>query len=136
MVQSTIALGFLFATLLIGGFFCYIYVLKRQSYLLLWTFGWILYALHYIPAALSPWFWTSPLLATVNHSLFGIAGIAFFLGTQLYTRRKPWIVPAIIAAVFVAAWAALNDFHLFDVSSFVLSSLFILPWLICSGRRA
>src|SRR6202162_731977 len=123
MVQSTIALGFLFATLLIGGFFCYIYVLKRQSYLLLWTFGWILYALHYIPAALSPWIGTSPLLTTLNHALFGFAGIAFFLGTQLYTRRKPWIVPAIIAAAFVAAWAALNDFQLFDGSSFVASSL-------------
>ena len=123
MVQSTIALGFLFATLLIGGFFCYIYVLKRQSYLLLWTVGWVLYALHYVPPALSPWIGTSALLTTINHSLFGFAGVAFFLGTQLYTRRKPLIVPAILAAVFVATWAALNDFHLFEISSFVLSSL-------------
>jgi hypothetical protein len=44
---SFISLALLVATSLVAGFFAYVYNLKRQAYLLQWTAGWSLLALHY-----------------------------------------------------------------------------------------
>ena len=79
MSQSVIALALLLGTLLVGVFFAYIYSLKRQNYLLYWTVGWALYALHYLCPALSPWIGTNIVLSSLNHALFGFAAICFFL---------------------------------------------------------
>jgi hypothetical protein len=38
---------------LVAGFFAYVYNLKRQAYLLQWTAGWSLLALHYLGTGLS-----------------------------------------------------------------------------------
>jgi diguanylate cyclase (GGDEF)-like protein/putative nucleotidyltransferase with HDIG domain len=134
MFQSVIALGFLLATLLVGLFFAYIYSLKRQPYLLLWTTAWVLYALHLLPSALSPWTDSNPFLGTLNPGLLGLAGISFFLGTQLYTRRKLWIGPAIGAAAILAAWSAANAFQILRVSailpaSVIYTAVALLFWL-------
>src|SRR5271157_3398479 len=118
MPQSFIALGLLLGTLLIGVFFAYIFSLKRQNYLLYWTIGWILYALHYLCPALSPWIGTNVVLNSLNHALFGFAAICFFLGAQLYTHRSLWIRPAFGAAALLAVWSAANAFEFFRVSSF------------------
>jgi len=119
MSQSVIALGLLLGTLLVGVFFAYIYSLKRQNYLLYWTVGWALYALHYLCPALSPWIGTSIVLSSLNHALFGFAAICFFLGAQLYTHNKLWFKPAIGSAIFLALWSMANAFQIFQVSSFI-----------------
>ena len=90
MVQSLIALGFLIATVLVGIFFASIYSLKRQPYLLFWSVAWLLYALHLAPAAASHWSGSNGVGTAVSSVFFGLAGIGFFLGTQLYTRQKLW----------------------------------------------
>jgi len=126
MVQSIIAFGFLLATLSVGVFFAYVYSLKRQSYLLFWTAAWVLYALHYLSPALSPWIATTALLGSFNHLLFGFAGICFFLGTQLYIRKNLWLAPAIVTAVLLAGWCVANGLGLFSFSCFVPSSLIYL----------
>src|SRR5208337_1886816 len=123
MVQSIIALSFLIGTLLVGVFFAYVYSLKRQPYLLYWTAAWVFYGLHYLCPGLSPWIGENSLMISLNHALFGFAGICFFLGTQLYTRKKLWIVPAIVAAVILAVWSAANALHLLPFSSYVPASL-------------
>jgi len=123
MVQSIIALGLLFATLLVGVFFAYLYSLKRQSYLLFWTAAWVFYGLHYLGPGLSPWIGEGALLSALNPALFGFAGISFFLGTQLYTRQKLWIVPAICTAALLALWSAANGFNLFSVSCYIPAAL-------------
>jgi len=46
--QGFISLALLIATLLVAGFFAYIYTLKRQGYLLLWTIAWFVFGLHYV----------------------------------------------------------------------------------------
>ena len=51
--QNLIVLALLAATTLVAGFFAYIYSIKRQNYLLVWTFGWALYSLHFLGSALS-----------------------------------------------------------------------------------
>jgi diguanylate cyclase (GGDEF)-like protein len=122
MVQSIIALGFLLATLMVGAFFAYIYSLKRQSYLLFWTMAWMLYALHLLPAVLSPWLGINATIQALNAFFFGLAGISFFLGTQLYTRLRLWIGPAAGAAVILAIWAAANAFQFFPAYAILPSS--------------
>jgi len=123
MVQSIIALSFLIGTLLVGAFFAYVYSLKRQQYLLFWTAAWVFYGLHYLCPSLSPWIGENPLLTSLNHALFGFAGVCFFLGTQLYTRKKLWIVPAIVAAVILTIWSAANALQILPYSSYVPASL-------------
>jgi diguanylate cyclase (GGDEF)-like protein len=121
MVQSVIAIGLLVATLLIGVFFIYLFSLKRQPYLLYWAAGWAAYALHFLSSALSAWTGVHPALTAFSHSLYGIAGLCFFLGTQLYTRRKLWLVPAIVTAVVICLWSAANALQYFSLSSYLLS---------------
>jgi diguanylate cyclase (GGDEF)-like protein len=123
MAQSIIALGLLLATLLVGVFFAYIYSLKRQTYLLFWTAGWVLYGLHYLGPGLAPWFASASFIVALNHMLFGFAGICFFLGTQLYIRQQLWIFPAIGAAVVIAVWSAANGLNYFSVSSYIPASV-------------
>jgi diguanylate cyclase (GGDEF)-like protein/putative nucleotidyltransferase with HDIG domain len=123
MSQSVIALGLLLGTLLVGVFFAYIFSLKRQNYLLYWTAGWVLYALHYLCPALAPWIGTNIVLNSLNHALFGFAAICFFLGAQLYTHRALWFKPAFAAAAVLAIWSAANALQYFRVSSFIPAAL-------------
>src|SRR5215472_5464194 len=123
MVQSIIAFALLLATLMVGAFLVHVYSLKRQMYLVLWAAGWGFYALHYLCPALSPWIGISSFLYSLNYGLFGLAGICFLLGTQLYTRTKLWLGPSIGAAVFILLWSAANAFQIFAVPSVIPSAV-------------
>ena len=122
MPQSVIALGLLLGTLLVGVFFAYIYSLKRQNYLLYWTAGWTLYALHYLCPALYTWIGTNIVLSSLNHALFGCAALCFLLGAQLYTHKKLGLKPAISAAVVLALWSTANALQYFHISSLIPAS--------------
>jgi len=122
MPQSVIALGLLLGTLLVGVFFAYIYSLKRQNYLLYWTAGWTLYALHYLCPALSTRIGSNIVLNSLNHALFGFAALCFLLGAQLYTHKKLWLKPAIAIAVMLTLWSMANALQYFHVSSFIPAS--------------
>jgi hypothetical protein len=91
------------ATSLVAGFFAYIYSLKRQPYLLLWTAGWTLFALHYLGAALAQWVPDTPLQTALDRWLYAMAAVFFFLGAQLYAQRKPWKFGAGAAAAVLGA---------------------------------
>jgi diguanylate cyclase (GGDEF)-like protein/putative nucleotidyltransferase with HDIG domain len=105
-----IALALLIATSLVAGFFAYIHSVKRQTYLLVWTAGWSLLALHYLGTAFTGRPTESTLQGSLDHWLFGVAAILFFLGAQLYSQRKPWLMAAVITAAVLAAWALANIF--------------------------
>jgi diguanylate cyclase (GGDEF)-like protein len=126
MAQSIIALGLLLATLLVGVFFAYIYTLKRQTYLLFWTAAWAFYGLHYFWPAIAPWFVPASLATSLDHALFGFAGICFFLGTRLYTRQRLWILPSLAAALVLAMWSAANGLQIFPVCSYIPAALIFL----------
>jgi len=100
--QSFIPLALLIATILVAGFFAYVHSIKRQTYLLLWTAAWAVFGLHYLGPAVSPWTASSPLQSALNHWLFALSGVLFFLGAQLYAQRKPWNIPALAATVLFA----------------------------------
>ena len=123
--ESFIALALLAATSLVAGFFAYIYNLKRQTYLLLWTAGWSLFALHYLSPALVGRIPRSDLENSLNHWLYALAALFFFLGAQLYAQHKPWVVPCAIAAGVLGLWAAANAMHFFTVVPVVIPSILL-----------
>jgi diguanylate cyclase (GGDEF)-like protein/putative nucleotidyltransferase with HDIG domain len=118
-----IAIALLFATSLVAGFFAYIHSVKRQAYMLLWTAGWSLLALHYLGSAFTGNPIESSIQSSLDQWLFGMAGIFFFLGAQLYAQRKPWLVGAIIVAGILAAISVANYFFHFPVPTVFAGSL-------------
>jgi len=125
MVYSIIALGFLLATALVAVFFASIYSLKRQQYLLYWAAAWLLHSAHLLPAVIH-WKESNPFLAALGPGLFGLAGISFFLGTQLYTRKKMWVGLAIGVAAILALWSAASAFQVLPVPAMLPASLIYL----------
>jgi len=123
MHQSLISLALLVATLLVAGFFAYIYSIKRQSYLLLWTVGWFIFGLHYLFPAIAQTTLSNPREIALEHWLFALSGLLFFLGAQIYAQRKPWRILAVIAAVFLGLWAAANAVNAFSVSAVIPAAL-------------
>ena len=121
--HSFISLALLMATTLVAGFFAYIYSIKRQAYLFLWTAGWMIFGLHYAGPALADWALNSPLQSALNHWLFAISGLLFFLGAQIYSQRKPWKIPALAVGVFLGLWAAANVVNALSVSVVLPASL-------------
>jgi hypothetical protein len=95
--QNLIVLALFAAAALVAGFFAYIYSIKRQTYLLIWTIGWAVYSLHFLggPVALgSPGPFRNPAQSLAVRA----SSMLFFIGAQLYSNRKPWIMPAGVAA--------------------------------------
>ena len=125
MHPNFIALALLAAACLVACFFAYIYSLKRQPYLLLWTAGWSLFALHHLGPALSESMPNSPLQGALDRWLYGLAGIAFFLGAQLYAQRKPWVIPAAVTAGFLVLLGLANSAHVLDVIPLSIPSALI-----------
>jgi diguanylate cyclase (GGDEF)-like protein/putative nucleotidyltransferase with HDIG domain len=109
--HGLIAIALLIATSLVAGFFAYIHSVKRQTYLLVWTAGWCLLALHYLGSAFAGKPGEASFQNSLDNWLFGVAGVLFFLGAQLYAQRKPWLLPALIAAGVLAIWAAANSLY-------------------------
>ncbi len=120
--ENFIALALLTATALVAGFFSYIYSLKRQMYLLLWTAGWALFALHYVGPALAQFVPSAPMQTALDRWLCVLSALFFFLGAQLYAQRKPWKVAAGLVALVLGAWAYANAAHLFNTVSVVVPS--------------
>jgi diguanylate cyclase (GGDEF)-like protein/putative nucleotidyltransferase with HDIG domain len=112
-----------FATALVAGFFAYIYTLKRQTYLLIWTCGWALYALHFMGPALWQWIPQTPLETSISRWLHSLASICFFLGAQTYAQRKPWIRPAIVTAAALGVWIVGNATHMIQASVVIPSTV-------------
>src|SRR6202163_2934176 len=109
-------------TALGAGFFAYIYSLKRQMYLLLWTAGWALFALHYMGPALAQWMPSTSMQTALDRWLCVLAALFFFLGAQLYAQRKPWKVAAGGVALALGFWSFSNATHLFSTVSVLIPS--------------
>jgi diguanylate cyclase (GGDEF)-like protein/putative nucleotidyltransferase with HDIG domain len=123
MHQSFISLALLIATTLVAGFFAYIYSIKRQTYLLLWTAGWTVFGLHYLGQALAQEAPSGAFENAMDHWLYTLSGLLFFLGAQIYSQRKPWKTQALIAGVFLGLWAAANAVNMFKISEVIPASL-------------
>ena len=78
------------ASTVVAGFFGYIYGLKRQSYLLLWTVGWTMFALHHWGPVLAAWRAENPYQIALDRWFYALAAVFFFVGAQLYAQTRPW----------------------------------------------
>ena len=121
--QNFIPLALLIATMLVAGFFAYVHSLKRQTYLLFWTAAWAVFGLHYLSAAFAQWTTSSAIDSALNHWLYAVSGLLFFLGAQLYAQRKPWKIPALAVGVLLGLWSTANATNAISVSAVVPSSL-------------
>jgi diguanylate cyclase (GGDEF)-like protein/putative nucleotidyltransferase with HDIG domain len=90
---------------LLATFFTYVYLQKRQEYLLVWAAGWLLISLHFVsnfarpPASAAKW------LDILNEWLLALAALAFYASARLYARlslQVRWLIVAVAAA---AVWA-------------------------------
>ena len=107
--DSMIALGLLAVATLIASFFAYLYTVKRQLYLLLWTTAWSLVALHVLSPALVPWVGEVPWQAALNQWLLSCAALLFFWAAQLYVQAKPWVGRIAGAAMVLLVWAMVHQ---------------------------
>src|SRR3989454_6190039 len=111
-----IALGLLAAAAFTAAFFAYVYTLKRQLYLLLWTCGWSLVALSYLSLALEPWMAAAPWQTALDHWLLAAAALLFFCPAQLYAQARPWVRPLAAAGALFMVWAVGFRLHWVRVS--------------------
>src|SRR5690349_13595028 len=123
MYQSFISLALLVAAFLVAGFFAYIYSIKRQSYLLLWTAAWFVFGLHYIAPASAQAALSSSLENALTHWLYALAAVLFFLGAQIYAQRKPWKIPALLVVIVLGVWAVANATSALSISAVIPASL-------------
>jgi diguanylate cyclase (GGDEF)-like protein/putative nucleotidyltransferase with HDIG domain len=114
--ESIIAITLLAASALTSGFFAYMHSLRRQAYLMLWSAGWCLLALHYLSPALEPWTSVAPWQAAVNEWLLAAAALLFFSTAQVYTNAEPWVRPQIAAGGAFAVWSAAYYLHVVEIS--------------------
>src|ERR1700681_617971 len=114
--ESIIAIALLAASALTSGFFAYMHSLRRQAYLMLWSAGWCLLALHYLSPALEPWMSIAPWQGAVNEWLLGAAALLFFSTAQVYTNTEPWVRPQIAAGGLFALWSAAYYLHVISIS--------------------
>jgi diguanylate cyclase (GGDEF)-like protein/putative nucleotidyltransferase with HDIG domain len=114
--ETIIAITLLTASALTSGFFAYMHSLRRQAYLLLWSAGWFLLALHYLSPALSPWVSVAPWQSAVNEWLLAAAALLFFSTARVYTENSPLVRPQIIAGAVFVVWSAAYYLHNLSVS--------------------
>jgi len=129
--ESIIAITLLAASALTSGFFAYMHSLRRQAYLMLWSAGWCLLALHYLSPALEPWTAIAPWQAAVNEWLLAGAALLFFSTAQEYTNSEQWVRPQIVAGGVFALWSAAYYLQVIKISPQfgVAAVLVVIAWV-------
>jgi len=90
---------------LLATFFTYVYLQKRQEYLLVWAAGWLLISLHFVSHLTGPPAFTAKWFDIMNEWLLALAALAFYSSARLYARlslQVRWLILAVAAA---AVWA-------------------------------
>ena len=135
--ESIIAITLLATSALTSGFFAYMHSLRRQAYLMLWSAGWCLLALHYLSPALEPWVSVAPWQSSVNEWLLAAAALLFFSTAQVYTNREPWVRPQIAAGGAFAVWSAAYYLNAIRISPQfgVAAVLAVIAWVFYQESR-
>jgi diguanylate cyclase (GGDEF)-like protein/putative nucleotidyltransferase with HDIG domain len=114
--ENIMAITLLIASALTAGFFAYMHSLRRQAYLILWSAGWCLLALHYLSPALEPWVAVAPWQSAVNEWLLAAAALLFFSTARVYTEAPPLVRPQIVAGAVFVVWSAAYYMHSASIS--------------------
>ncbi|HEV2421534.1 MAG TPA: diguanylate cyclase [Candidatus Acidoferrales bacterium] len=106
MTQTSIVGGVLLAgTLLLSVFFSYIYVLKRQSYLLIWAGGWLLVALTSLSRIVGSRFGHPAAVSGLGDWLVALAALLFLVAARVYARAKIPTTATLGIGAAAALWA-------------------------------
>ncbi|MBI3662708.1 MAG: diguanylate cyclase [Acidobacteria bacterium] len=126
--EGMIALALLIASALTAALFAYMYRLKRQAYLLFWTCGWGVHALHYLTPAISPLArlfapenslqWLLNAFTGLNLWLLGASALLFYCAARLYAQLKPHFQAVAFAAVVFGVWVLIQQFGLLLASPY------------------
>jgi len=129
--ESIIAITLLATSALTSGLFAYMHSLRRQAYLMLWSAGWCLLALHYLSPALESWVSVAPWQSAVNQWLLAAAALLFFSTAQVYANREAWIRPPIAAGGVFVLWSVAYYLHAVKISPQlgVAAVLAVIAWL-------
>src|SRR5712671_6818015 len=135
--QSIIAITLLIASALTSGFFAYMHSIRRQAYLMLWSAGWCLLALHYLSPALERWVIVAPWQSAVNEWLLAAAALLFFSTARVYTEAPPLVRPQIAVGGVFVLWSAAFYLHTISISPQlgVALVLFGVAWLFYQESR-
>lgn len=127
---SIVGVVLLAGTLLLAAFFSYIYVLKRQSYLLIWAGGWLLVALTSLSRILGPRFGHAAAISGVGDWLVTLAALLFLVAARVYARAKIPMTATLGIGLAAALWAAAY------VEGWVSVSLYLgAAFLLFAGAR-
>ncbi len=124
--EGIISLALLVTSALTAALFAYMYRLKRQTYLLLWTCGWSVHALHYLLPALAPFLklvvpedsflLRASAFSGLNQWLLGVSVLFFYCAARLYAQLKPFYQAAVFVGIGFAVWAAAQQMSLLPIS--------------------
>jgi diguanylate cyclase (GGDEF)-like protein/putative nucleotidyltransferase with HDIG domain len=119
----------LVSTLLLAGFFYFMYRLKRQEYLLAWSAGWLFLSLHFATGALSVWIGKDPWdrrLLELSEFLIAFSALAFYSAARSYAGLKVPVRALTVATVVFAAGPVVHVNHILNIPPTVLAVGFIL----------
>jgi diguanylate cyclase (GGDEF)-like protein/putative nucleotidyltransferase with HDIG domain len=101
---------------LLAAFFAFVYAQKRQGYLLVWSAGWALVALHSLALVLEPWLGGDGWMAATSAWLLAAGALVFLCAAQMYAHTVLWIRTISFLALLAAAWAIAFQLHQVSVS--------------------
>jgi diguanylate cyclase (GGDEF)-like protein/putative nucleotidyltransferase with HDIG domain len=90
---------------LLAAFFVYVYLQKRQQYLLVWAAGWMLISIHFLSRLVGPPASGAKWVDILNEWLLALAALAFYASARLYARLNLQIRWLILAVAASAVWA-------------------------------
>ncbi|MCL5288994.1 MAG: diguanylate cyclase [Acidobacteria bacterium] len=124
--ESIIALALLITSALTAALFAHMYRLKRQTYLLFWTCGWGVHALHYLVPGLSSLLSLFEVgqsfqqlkgaASGLNLWLLGVSALLFYCAARVYAQLKPMFRAVAIAGIAFGMWVAVQQSGLLPIS--------------------
>ncbi len=97
---------------LLAIFFAYVYLQKRQQYLLVWAAGWLLVSAHFATRVLSPQVALPKWAGTANDWLLAVAALTFYCAARMYGRLEVYISAIVAAAAALAVYGLAFERHL------------------------
>jgi diguanylate cyclase (GGDEF)-like protein/putative nucleotidyltransferase with HDIG domain len=115
-VNNVFGITLLISSALCASFFAYMYKLRRQAFVGLWSAGWFLLTLHYLSPALAPWIALATWQTAVDQWLLGVAALLFFCTARSYMEVNPWIRIQMAAGALFVVWSVAFYLHQVSVS--------------------
>ncbi len=135
--ESTLAFALFAATGVIAALYGYVYILKRQTYLLLWAAGWGLFALHFAGFSMQRWIGETPWQTCIETWFVACAALLFLMSARFYIQQNPWTYGIAGAAAAFALWSVLFSQGQIGISpNFGIALIFfVTAWIFWRTSR-